>query len=434
MKKTLVALAVLAAAGTTSAQSSVTLFGIVDASISRYEARSVWYNNTATLRGAPSLTSGDVNRSQTALSTGGNASSRLGFRGTEDLGGGLAASFWLEAGIANDTGLGVGTGGVFAFNRRSTVSFSGPFGEIRIGRDFTPTYWNETAFDPYGTVGVGANLIATMNGNLATLRGPGSPLSPTDNDIRAGNGIGYFLPSSLGGFYGQAMYTFHENVKQSDLLGSPSKRGQYVGGRFGYANGPVDVAFGYSESIAADAIGITPAGVPTGVNFNNKIKKTSLGASYDFGGARLMGELSRVIDHRENTAPIPVLGSLTTTIDDKYSGAMLGVMVPVGVGLIKASYARVNFKNGLDAMSLLGATNLDASVNKIALGYVHNLSKRTALYATVARIHIRNGENLPVGISPITGGAPAYVSTGAGQFGYAPRSATGYDFGIRHSF
>ena len=78
MKKSLIALAVLAAAGTASAQSSVTLFGIVDATIQRV-------NND----GGPSVT---------RLTNSGYNSSRLGFRGTEDLGGGLSASFWLEAG------------------------------------------------------------------------------------------------------------------------------------------------------------------------------------------------------------------------------------------------------------------------------------------------------------------------------------------------
>ena len=89
MKKSLIALAVLAAAGAASAQSSVTLFGIVDATLAYRQGRR--------------------RRQRTALTNSGYNSSRLGFRGTEDLGGGMSASFWLEAGVNNDNGTGAAT-------------------------------------------------------------------------------------------------------------------------------------------------------------------------------------------------------------------------------------------------------------------------------------------------------------------------------------
>ena len=221
---------------------------MADAAVSYYSVKSAFYNNTAALVAPPLITPAGVKRSQTALSSGANASSRLGFRGTEDLGGGLAAGFWLEAGYNQDSG----ANGLTTFSRRSTVSLSGNFGEIRLGRDYVPTYWNESVFDPMGAVGVGENLIKTISGNIATARGPGSALAANDNAIRASNSVGYFLPRNLGGFYGQVMYALHENPKFSDLPGSPTKRGRYYGGRFGYANGPLDVAVAYGESTAAD--------------------------------------------------------------------------------------------------------------------------------------------------------------------------------------
>src|SRR3954465_8937231 len=88
MKKSLIALAVLAAAGAASAQSSVTLFGIVDATIQRVDNK------------------GAGGGSVTRLHNSGESSSRLGFRGTEDLGGGMSGSFWLEAGLNYDHGPG----------------------------------------------------------------------------------------------------------------------------------------------------------------------------------------------------------------------------------------------------------------------------------------------------------------------------------------
>src|SRR5437868_11068568 len=202
MKKSLVALAALAtltSAGIASAQSSVTLFGVVDAAVSNYT------NNSQTPLGNRYTTS------QTKLTNSGYNSSRLGFRGTEDLGGGLAASFWLEAGLNNDDGTGAATGGGLAFNRRSTVSLSGAFGEVRLGRDYTPTFWNDTVFDPFGTNGVGTNLISTANGFSSNGARTGG-FTANQNYVRASNSIGYFLPPNLGGFYGQVMYSFNEKT------------------------------------------------------------------------------------------------------------------------------------------------------------------------------------------------------------------------------
>ena len=417
-RKSLIPMAVLAAAGAASAQSSVTLFGVVDAGISHYTAKSVFYSNTLFAMTPPG-TPASVKSSQTALSRNGYNSNRLGFRGTEDLGGGLAASFWLESSINPDDG----SKGISNFDRRSTVSMSGGFGEIRLGRDYVPTFWNDTVFDPFGTNGVGANLIFNININHHVARGPISTFSPSDSYVRTGNSIGYFLPPNLGGFYGQLQYALHENVKTTDTAGSPSKKGRYVGGRFGYANGPLDVAASYAQSTVADAV---VAGLASG----RKLKTFNLGASYDFGPLKLFGEYSRVNDKLDAAVLAPGFGAVNRTDNDKYTGGLIGVTVPVGSGLIRAAYSRVKFKNDVP----LGSPNLDSSANKIAVGYVHNLSKRTALYATVARIRIKDGQNNPVIMGATTGGSPAFLSTGAGTTGFAPRTATGYDFGIRHAF
>ncbi len=152
----------------------------------------------------------------------------------------------------------------------------------------------------------------------------------------------------------------------------------------------------------------------------------NLGGSYDFGVVKVFGEWSRVSDARDGAAPLAARST------DRYDGAVAGVNVPIGAGVIRASFARVNFNNGN------GMPDSDASVNKLALGYVHNLSKRTALYATVARINIRNGHNNPsvMGVTPLVLSLPAifpqpaYVNTG----GMEPRRAIGYDVGIRHAF
>ena len=158
--------------------------------------------------GARELATGaTVTQSQTALRNSGYNASRLGLRGTEDLGGGLSASFWLEGALNNDDGTGTATGGGLNWQRRSTLSLAGGFGELRLGRDYTPTYWNDTVFDPFGTSGSGASVIYSVS-NGSGLANP--------NYMRSSNAVAYFLPSDLRGFYGQVSYGLSENVDISN--------------------------------------------------------------------------------------------------------------------------------------------------------------------------------------------------------------------------
>lgn len=352
MKKSLIALAVLAASGAAMAQSSVTLFGVVDATYA--------YGNGSV-----------ANRSQ--LTNSGYNSSRLGFRGVEDLGGGLSASFWLEAGLQNDNGQGANTNATnqagapalgngqqgLTFNRRSTVSLNGGFGEVRLGRDYTPQFWNLTVFDPFGTNGVGTTQ--TLNSSL------GGPVN-----VRASNAIGYFLPGNLGGFYGQAQYYMGENLSNA----ANKKDGNGISLRAGWANGPVNVALAVSQT----------------KYLSGDIKTWNLGGQYDLGVAKIMGHYNQ--------------DKISGGADGK--GFLLGGLIPVGAGEVRLSYSTYE-------VEVAGA---DPRSNKLALGYVHNLSKRTALYATVASVKNKNGA-----ASALNGSVTA-----------AGRNSSGYDFGVRHSF
>lgn len=372
MKKSLIALAVLSAAGVASAQSSVTLFGVVDACYT--------------------YGSGSANN----ISRVGNSclnSSRLGFRGTEDLGGGLSASFWLEAGVNNDNGTGTASSAAnrtlgaaepavrtgsqgLTFNRRSTVSLAGKgWGEIRLGRDYTPTFWNETVFDPFGTNGVGTSLLSSIRNATGPVAGS-TQARFNVSGIRASNSIGYFLPGDLGGFYGQIQFALGETASDA---GATRRDGDSYSARFGYAQGPLNAALAFGKAknsvIGDDSM-------------------TNLGASYNFGVATGMFNYSR---------DKITLAGVSTTL----SGWLLGASVPMGAGEIRASYAR----------SKSSAAGTD-STNQFALGYVHNLSKRTALYATYARVSNGNWTNLGLN------GATTGFST----------NSSGYDLGIRHSF
>ncbi|XAH22688.1 porin [Xylophilus sp. GW821-FHT01B05] len=347
MKKSLIALAVLAASGSAMAQSSVTLFGIVDAAVSRV--------------------AGNGAGNRVGLSTGSNSASRLGFRGTEDLGGGLAASFWLEGALSTDTGTAQG----LSFQRRSTVSLSGNFGEVRLGRDYAPTYWNVTNFDPFGTRGVGQFLGADTFG--AT--------------IRNNNSVGYFLPANLGGFYGQAQYAFGE----ASSTAVNDKAGNYLGARVGYANGPLNVAVALGQWKQYVGTSTTTA--------NNDLRLANLGASYDFGVAKVLGYIGQ-----ENVKN-GVVGN------SKANSYLLGATAPLGAGELRASVARFDLKDSSNDFT------------KFAIGYGYNLSKRTQVYTTVA--FLKNKGN----------GVRSVADDGLAATGTTPGGkSNGFDVGLRHSF
>jgi len=408
-----------------SAQSSVTLFGVVDAGISSYSNKSnLVVNSWEALvdpwayYGMP----GSVKKSWRGMSVSGTTSSQLGFRGVEDLGGGLAASFWLEAPIRNDDG----TTGVSTFSRRSTISLSGGFGEIRLGRDYKPTFTNNTAFDPFGTVGVGANLIQKAAGAQASV----SAHAFEADNVRASNSVGYFLPKDLGGFYGNVQYAFHEKAKYRDgsltPLGGDTRSGRYWGGRFGYANGPLNVAVAYGEQNAASDF---HAGT------DRLVKTFNAGATYDFGVVKLFGEYARIKSNTEYSSVNP-LETFSVT-NRKLDGYHIGLTAPVGAGVVKASYGRVKLKPSVrhyglyvpsweEYLASAFADQGDPKADQFAVGYVHNLSKRTALYGTVAYIRNKNGADYSVGAIP--GGH------WIGDAAYRPKTSIGYDFGIRHAF
>ncbi len=347
MKKSLLALAVMGAfAGVASAQSSVTLSGTLDVG-ARY-------------------TKNDGRDRRLSMENSGLNSSQLVFSGREDLGGGMSAGFVLNSQLTESQG-NAGLGGKF-FNRRATASLMGGFGEIRLGRDYTPTFWNNTIFDPFGTVGVGDSS------NVLQM--------PTGTFVRADNAISYFLPSKIGGIYGQFTVASSE--------GAATNPGRYIGGRLGFAAGPIDIAAAY----ATQRLDLTP-GQPSQ-------KTANIGGSYDLGVAKLMGYFDR--------DTLSYAG-----VDKKENRYSLGVSVPVGQGEIKGGYDYSKLNNN-------GAST---KISKFAVGYVYNLSKRTALYSTVARLSNSNGTT--VGIGGNTGGTAAPSPVAGGK-------SMAAEVGLRHFF
>jgi len=349
-KKQLLLVTALGLYGAAYAQSSVTLFGVVDATMSR---------------GTGSISS------RTQMSRGGNATPRIGFRGVEDLGGGWSAGFWLEGGVNTDDGTGGGTntnnqstgvapaaagGQGLTFARRSTVQLAGPWGEIRLGRDYNPQYWSLLYGDAFGNVGVGAAVNYTQSVS-------------TFIQVRSSNAIMYWSPD-WNGFKFNAMHYRGENASNA----ANSEDGTGSGVRLAYDAKPLALGIGWgkTEYLSGDLV------------------QRNINAGWDFGVAKLVADLNR-----DKLGPLNIKGGAAS------------VIVPVGVGEIRGSYS-------FHKTSAVG----HPEAKKVAIGYVHNLSKRSAIYATYARV--RNSGGSTVSLNGAT--------TGANQ------SSSGLDLGVRHSF
>ena len=328
MKKSLTALAVLAFVGTAAAQSSVTLFGVADVGVAHLSGSTL---------------------SKTGVSTGGANISRWGFRGTEDLGGGLKAGFWLEAGMNMDDGTGKGTGGGMAFNRRATVSLMGDWGELRVGRDDTPTFLSTLIFDPFLTNGVGGTMGFVMLG------------AP----IQISNSVGYFLPGNLGGFYGQVQHARGEQLNATGTGASP--QGNYTGARAGYRSGPLNVALATGELRGATSA--------------DDLKANNIAASYDFGMVKPM-----LLWATEKKGPA------------KITAIQLGATAPLGQGELRASFGHYD------------TSGSNADWRKLSLGYGHNLSRRTQVYGSYSRVNNSAASQRAIGVQGVA--APGNVLGG----------------------
>lgn len=346
MKKSLIALAVMAASGAAMAQSSVTLFGVVDEAVTYVNGANNW----------------------NGLQSGGNATSRIGFRGVEDLGGGLKAQFWLEAGILADSGSGQSggaSGSGLEFKRRSTVSLLGNFGEVRLGRSTTAAYDAVSRYDNFGTVGVGGSQQSAQL-------------------IRVSNMLSYYTPD-FSGFKAGINYGFGE-------VAGDNRASRYVGASLTYDNGPLSLGLGVDRLNRA-------ANVPASLE---DMTRWGLGGSYNFGVVKLASSYT-------STTFKPVTG-----LKDKDRGLYIGLSAPVGAaGEAKISYNR--YENKFDGVKL--------KADQIALGYVHNMSKRTAVYGTYAYIKNKDNNGAALGM---TLGTPATVKTNGSQHGL--------QVGIRHAF
>lgn len=248
MKKSLIALAVLATSGAAMAQSSVTLYGQIDTYFG-----TIKQENTATTGQGKSL-------SQTVLNSGGNNGNRWGLRGSEDLGGGLSAIFQVESGYDHTTG--AAQQGGLLFGRQAYAGFKGGFGTVMFGRQYNAfdnaQGLSSTGWD--GTFAASQNAFRSVGAGGGVLGNNGA--AAAGYTTRTNNTIKYDTPN-MSGFAGSISYALGED---KTLVLNASN---IVAFNVTYANGPLGVQFAhYNED-------------PNNTLVDKKF--TRLGANYAFG-------------------------------------------------------------------------------------------------------------------------------------------------------
>lgn len=310
MKKSLIALAVLAASGAALAQSSVTIYGRLDASVGTIDTGS---------------------GSDSKLFSGGTAgltTPRLGFLGSEDLGGGMKATFKLEQRIDIDTGALQSP----SFKGESSVGLVSGFGTVRLGR-------MTTSFDDVRAL---SNKFNVFDSNGFTVTGFayenfGSKLMKYNSRP---NGMVRYDSPNFGGVYGSVAYAFDQDDK---TVAKETVTSLHLG----YKAGALNVALGYQDE-------------------KTKLENTALAASYDFGAFALSGGF------QNGKAAV---GS------GKETGYNLGVEVPLGAVKLSLGYAAGESK-------LNGAKTADST--GFGLGARYALSKRTSLYGGYSTAEIES--------------------------------------------
>ena len=369
-KITLVAAAFASSCGLAAAQSSVVVYGLVDAVAGRVNGPATGVNA--------------LDRSTWRVDGGGMSTSHLGFRGSEDLGGGLSAQFDISAFIRNDTGAAGRNDAIGApvnvaadpfWSRAAWVALaSKDFGRLRLGNVTTLLFFNSITSNAFGdsTVFGPLNLVTHIGAPQAGGTGWSNSLV-YDSPVFAGFSVG--LAGSL----------------------AETQGGRNGGARLAYRGGP------FAASAVWQSVKKNPLTFADGTSPNN-VKTWMIGGSYSFAAATLYAHVGGLQNDGTETAPQDVSYRITE----------LSAAVPIGAGRLLAGYA---LRKTSDTPSPVPATVAGGNVkrNVLTLGYDYDLSKRTDLYAMVMRDQTET-RTLPA--------PPSIVSA----------SGTNFGIGIRHRF
>jgi predicted porin len=352
-KAVCIALGLAAGAGA-HAQTNVTIYGIADAAFVGE--------------------SGGSNGHQTKITSGAASASRIGFRGTEDLGNGMSAFFTLETGVKIDSGELDAANTIF--NRQAFVGLKTQAGAVALGRQYAPYHLTLTSVaDPFGTgyAGTAKNLFPDNGTN-----------------VRTSNTVTYTSPTA-GGVHAELAYSAGE---QSEL-----SAGRQFGGALDLARGSLRVRLAYNSKNTDVAA--------TGVS-HDLGRNILLGANYDLKWIKLYGAFG--VDKGFNSATLGnannPYGGVKPTPSTDGREILLGFSAPVGPGTLMFSTQRKDDR-----------THVNQDAHEWGIGYLYALSKRTGLYAAYAHIDNKNGAGYTVANN---------TEPGTGN--------TGYNLGIRQTF
>ena len=414
MRKKFIAFVIAGLPGIACAQTNVTLYGVADASFD-----------------VISVSGGAANKPTfNRVATNG---SRIGFKGSENLGNGMTALFQYESDVKFDEG------GALGMTRDSFVGIAGNFGKVSLGNLSGPTRSLASLLDVNaGADGIGSNyaILGKVGGLLAGVKLDGSGgfsaphTTPTTTrsggtagvfDNRFTNAVAYVSPS-LSGFQATAQFAANENKDESTT--SKINTSAYDLG-MNYTNGPVYIGLTYADARwrnKDDGSGGTTLSERWGDDFRSR--EVRLGGKYDFGRATLRLIWSR---NRTQADANALAGRIAATNGADLKQNVWGIGATFNAtanGKLIGQYYHANDLSG----SLGNGTNplADTGARFINVGYEHGLSKRTLLKLVYAEI--KNDKN-----AGLWNGGYDFGKNGTG-FGGADRKISGIQMGLRHSF
>jgi predicted porin len=335
MKKSLLALAVLGAfAGVAQAQTSVTIYGSFDAGV-RYQQDVDAAGHSRTTMG----------------SNGTYNSNRLGFKGVEDLGGGLNAHFTLESGFNSGTGALDNTTNKL-FQRSSFVGLGSQYGSLDFGRQYTVAFKTIGAYDPFNYKFTG----------IIPLTGEVTAGTRTDNNIQ--------YTGTFGGITGRAEYSLGERA-------GGGSGGSHAAVGATYSNGPLSFGGAYTARKPNLA---TANQLSSGINNFQDNKHWTVGGAFTFGAARVAAGYAQ---ENQDLAS----GSGDSSRKDAWIGGSFDITPAIG---LTAAYYHTKLDANTAGVSGGGKRGL------FIFGTTYALSKRTNLYADIDYAKYDGGLETPV--------------------------------------
>jgi predicted porin len=326
LRASAIALACLAVGGVAHAQSSVSAYGLIDLSVGQFQS-------------AGGL---KVKR----LDSGNMSTSYLGFKGSEDLGGGLRAGFQLESFIRVDEGAPGRFNGDAFWARNANVSLSGGFGTLKLGRQGPPLFVSTLLFNAFGdSFGYSPSIRQYYNAPYGT---------PLVGDSGWSNAIGYSLPSYGG---------LSANVLVSAGEGAASSKGKNVGANVLYFGGPVALTAAWQNVKTQGVGGAAFSGAFASPALAGFASQTAyqVGGSFDAGVVKLFAQYGKI--------------KTDATKDVNTTNYNFGAKVPLGAGAILAQYG----SSKIETQTVAG----DKQSKIASFGYDYFLSKCTDIYAVL---------------------------------------------------